>query len=144
MPDYHGISGTGTPGGIIPVPENIPHYYDTDGVLKVVAVGYDSAGNIHTDEPAPENRAEYYHKAIPYTGPAGPGPAFTQVVWDPFKPGYRMDPKTDPGGPHWIERLDATGDPVYGEPPASTGSDIGKALALVALGNLAAYVRGKK
>ncbi len=70
MADYQGISGSGPgPSNVIFVPENIPHFYDENGVLKVVAVGYDSNGNTPDEDPAPENRADTYHRAPKFVAP---------------------------------------------------------------------------
>ncbi len=72
MADYEGIPGTVPvgPTGVISDPENIPHYYDENGVLKVIAVAYDSRGNIPANDPAPENRADTFHRAVDLAGTA--------------------------------------------------------------------------
>src|SRR6266404_1655156 len=97
--DYEGIPGTGATSGVIFVPENIPHYYDENGVLQVVAVSFDSRGNIPSSDPAPENQAPGYHRA---TGQGGPGvPDFVQVVFppSPFSPGWTQNPLRGDGTP---------------------------------------------
>ena len=144
MADYEGIPGTGTTSGVIFVPENIPHYYDENGVLKVVAVGYDSQGNIPASDPAPENQAPGYHRST--FNPANTNtPDYVKVVFppSPFQPGYTDNPKTNPAA-QWVVALDAAGDPVYGTPPAAGGSVQAQAAALAVAAVALSQALGKK
>jgi hypothetical protein len=82
--DYQGIALYGGPisvkkdgthvGGLIMVPENIPHYYVETGdsnvsKLQVVAVGYDSRGNV-PPLPDPQFRAPNFHSVPAPQSPA--------------------------------------------------------------------------
>lgn len=132
--DYQGIPGTNpTPTGVIFVPEGIPHGYEAqpDGtnILKVYAVGYDSNGNIPTDDPAPENQGANFHRST-FNPKDTSAPDWIRWKSAPtFAPGYETDPRGNPGA-RWIASLDANGDPVYGVPPASSGSVQAQAAAL--------------
>jgi hypothetical protein len=75
IPTWNSIPVAGEEHGYLAVPENIPHYYDgnipSDSVpglfqLQVVAVGYDSAGNIPEDPPI-QYQSPLYHRAKPFT-----------------------------------------------------------------------------
>lgn len=70
---------------------------------------------------SPDEPASYQH--VSGGGPFGPGP---------FVPGYTDNPATNPNV-KWIAALDANGDPIYGEPPASatTATVSIKSLALL-------------
>jgi hypothetical protein len=145
MAGYEGIPGTAPPSGVIFVPENIPHYFDDSlpggtpgsvGILQVVAVGYNAAGQIPASDPAPENQAPGYHRAAVVPDPTKPTPDWVKVGSppDPFTPGWTDNPATNPAA-KWVVGVDANGDYVYGNPPAAAGSVQAQAAALAVAAN---------
>ncbi len=133
---WNGIATTApAASGVIGSPENCPHYYaDVDGsgtfILQVIAVGYDSQGNI-PDDPPVQYQAPGYHRAAlpsnkePKAAFDGSGKCITA--------GYDNN---DPALP-WYNIGDQSGHPSGTGTPAA-------AAALVALGTVAQYIRTSK
>lgn len=98
---WNGIPLKGQPySNVIFVPENIPHHYDSNGDLKVDAVGSDSQGNTPDDPPA-EFQADGYHRGS------------VAAVWALPHAGMRSDGSVETSGflpdGTWVE---ATGTPA--------------------------------
>lgn len=118
IPTWRGIPVAGPASGYNADPENLPHYYDPampseqfPGLftLQVVAVGYDSAGNIGDDPPV-QYRSPFYHRQQP------PVPDESHQPRAIFDGGVCTSAGWAPPGTTWMKSLG----PGQGATPMST------------------------
>jgi hypothetical protein len=122
-------------GRYVSVLVDVPSSLQSANFQKIDTSRYDvGADNVVTVKGSPDTAPDFF-QVVRGVGPDHAG----------FVPGYRMNPATDPEGPHWVTGQNADDTDIYGPAPGgTTGSGGVDALVTTIADALAQFLTTRK